>query len=173
MKHIIINGTLFNISWFAVIYSQSLPIALLVVLIHLSLHAWLQSPQRGEWILIALVSALGIALDQLIFAAGMLVYPASPGLAPLWLSCLWPLLASCLCHAFAGLQQRLLLAALVGSVGGAFSYIAGTRLSSIEFGDPVAGPVLIGLCWALLMPALLLMAAHLQTQGETHHDPST
>ena len=173
MKQIIINGTLFNLSWLAVVYSQSLPIAVLVVLIHLSLHAWLQSPQRSEWILIALVSALGIAVDQLIFAAGILESQAPGGLAPLWLSCLWPLLASCLCHAFAGLQQRPLLAALVGSVGGAFRYLAGTRLSSIEFGDPLAGPILIGLCWALLMPTLLLMASYLQQQGEMNHGSST
>ena len=82
-------------------------------------------------------------------------------LAPFWLSCLWPVLATTMMHAFSGLQKHLLMAAVLGAVGGTLSYLAGTRLTDVAFGSPVAGPVAIGLLWAALFPMLARVARSL------------
>ncbi len=86
-----------------------------------------------------------------------------PALAPLWLACLWPVFATTLMHSFAVLQNRLLLAAVCGALGGALSYIAGVRLSAMEFASPLWGPVLLGALWAAVFPLLLQVAARLRS----------
>jgi uncharacterized protein (DUF697 family) len=79
-------------------------------------------------------------------------------LAPLWLTCLWPVLATTFNHAFAGLQRMPVVAAILGAIGGYGSYVAGTALSAVEFADPVYGPVIIAVLWAGLFPALGALA---------------
>lgn len=101
-------------------------------------------------------------LDQLLFGARVFLLDGEPSLAPLWLSCLWPVLATTFMHAFESLQKHLTLAAVVGAMGGALSYIGGTRLSDVSFADSVLGPVLLGGLWFVWMPLLLSVAVVFQ-----------
>lgn len=170
MLKIIANGTAFNISWLAIVYSQSTPIAVAVVAIHLALHGYFLVNNQREWLLIAAVAVFGVVLDQVLFAGGLFVLDnGSASLAPLWLSCLWPVLATTFDHAFATFQQRPWLAVVAGLIGGSMSYIAGTRLSDIAFADAVAGPIIIGLLWAALMPALARATRTLLHPQENEH----
>ena len=154
------NGLLFNLSWLAIVTSESLFIAPAVVLAHLLVHQlWIGRGAR-ELVFIAGVALFGVLLDNLLFAVGLFTVNGEPGLAPLWLSCLWPVLATTFQHAFAGLQRSLPLAAVLGAVGGAGSYYAGTGMSAVDFAHPVAGLVVIGALWALLFPALALAARY-------------
>jgi hypothetical protein len=162
MRTALINSVMFNVSWLAIILSQSNPIALGIAIVHVAVHLYIMGLGRWEWILLAIVFALGLVMDQLLFLSGVLNVAGEPGLAPVWLSCLWLVLATTLMHAFAPLQNKLWLAAMVGVVGGTGSYIAGTRLSDIDFGWPLLSPALIGLLWLFLLPALLVLARSLQ-----------
>ncbi|NND69061.1 MAG: DUF2878 domain-containing protein [Halioglobus sp.] len=155
---IVVNGTLFNISWFAIVLTHSPLIAPLVVVIHLAVHFSLLGRGMAEMRFIALVTALGAALDQVQFALGVFVVEGASSLGPLWLSCLWPAFATTLGHAFAGFRTRTLAAALVGGIGGGGSYVAGTRLSDVAFADPVLGPLVLGVTWAVVFPLLLRLA---------------
>ncbi|MEP5763937.1 MAG: DUF2878 domain-containing protein [Halieaceae bacterium] len=152
------NGLLFNISWLAIVYSQSALIAGTVVAAHLLLHMlWIGRGQR-ELMFIAAVTVFGVLCDHLLFFVQVFTVSGVAAPAPVWLSCLWPVLATTLAHAFGGLQHRLVLAAVLGAVGGAASYYAGTGMSAVDFSDPVYGPIFIAGLWAILFPALALGA---------------
>lgn len=154
----IFNASLFNLSWLAIVYSQSLTIALPVTIAHLALHQVIMCNGPREWLLILIVTLLGLALDQFAFALGVFNIEGKAALAPLWLSCLWPVLATTLGHAFALLQSRPLLAAAAGAIGGTASYLAGTGISNVDFGSSVGGPIIIAAVWSLLLPLLLRLA---------------
>lgn len=155
------NALLFNLSWFAIVVTQDTAVALAIVVLHLTAHVLLVGRDRRELLLIALVSLAGLAVDQGLFLSGVFTLNGQAALAPLWLSCLWPVFATTLLHAFASLHERPWLAALVGGVGGALSYIAGVHLSDVDFASPLWGPVIVGALWALLFPLLLAWAARL------------
>ena len=155
----LLNGVMFNITWLIIVSSHSSTISVLAAAAHLLLHKVLMGVKPAEWRLIALVTALGIGLDHLLFGVGFFVLPSQSGTPPLWLLALWPVLATTLMHAFATLQTKVWLAALLGGIGGAASYTAGTRLTDIAFFSETLGPMLTGLLWACLFPLLLALAA--------------
>jgi hypothetical protein len=158
------NALLFNLSWLAIVLTQSPFIAPVIVVAHLLLHFRFMGKGKGELLLIAAVTLCGAAVDQLLFKAGVLKLAGQPALAPLWLACLWPVFATTLMHCLAGFQHRVLLAAAFGALGGALSYAAGVRLSAVEFGSPLWGPVVLAALWAAVFPLLLQIAARLQSQ---------
>ena len=152
------NGLMFNISWLAIVSTESLLIAPLVVIAHVTMHQlWIGRGSR-ELTFIAGVSLAGLLLDQIQFALGLFTVNGQRALAPLWLSCLWPVLATTLNHAFAGLQRMPTVAAILGGIGGVGSYYAGTRMSSVDFGDPVYGLAIVGVLWVVLFPVMAALA---------------
>jgi len=153
------NAMLFHLSWIAIVLAQSSAIALAVVAAHLLVHFALLGRGRGEVGLVAGVAAAGVVLDQLLFLAGVFNLDGRAALAPLWLMCLWPVFATTLLHAFAGLHGRPVVAAVLGAVGGAAAYVAGVRLSAVDFGSALWGPLILALLWAALLPLLLGIAA--------------
>ena len=160
------NAVLFNLSWFAILVTHSSVIALAILVLHLALPFALLGKGRSEAVLIAGVTLVGAALDQLLFLTGVFTLAGQSALAPFWLACLWPVFATTLMHAFDGLQRRPVLAAAAGALGGALSYIAGARLTAVEFSSPLWGPLVIALLWAVLFPLLLKCAARLSGPGD-------
>jgi hypothetical protein len=59
----------------------------------------------------------------------------------------------------------------VGAIGGAASYVAGTRLSDVAFASPFWGPIIMAITWAIVFPSLLLAARPSLTRG-VHTDAS-
>lgn len=144
-----------------IVSTASAIVAPVVVLLHLLVHAYFIGLKKGELGFIGTVSITGVALDQLLFRVNVFLVDGAESLAPLWLSCLWPVLATTFMHAFETLQKHLALAAVVGAIGGTLSYIAGTRLSNVEFASAEAGPVVMAVLWFVVMPLLLLLANRL------------
>lgn len=155
---LIMNGMLFNISWFVIVSTHSSMLAPLVVVGHLLVHFSLLGRGAPELVFITAVTLFGLALDQVLFYLGVFTVSGQPSLAPVWLSCLWPVLATTCMHAFSGLARRPWLAAAFGGVGGAGSYLAGTALSTVQFGSDAQGPWIMGGLWVILFPVLLMMA---------------
>src|SRR6056297_1404573 len=164
---IVTNAVFFNISWFVIVVTQSSLIGPAQAALHLLLHFWLIGRGAPEMRLIAVVLVPGIGLDQLMFATGVLS-SARASFAPLWLSCLWPVFASTLCHAFRSFHDRTVLAALLGAFGGAGSYVAGARLSDVVISSPVVGTLILAVVWAVLFPLLLKLAARWVPEHEAH-----
>ncbi|MFT6955704.1 MAG: hypothetical protein ACJAYC_000705 [Halieaceae bacterium] len=165
----VINGMLFNISWLAIVATHSNTLAPIVAAVHLLIHFTIFGARRNEVFFIMGVTLAGLLIDNFMFAAGTFTVAGVPAVSPWWVSCLWPVMATTFMHAFSGLQQRLLLASIVGAIGGTASYVAGTRLSDITFGDPIIGPMTIALIWAIGFPALLAAARWISLR-EVQHD---
>jgi hypothetical protein len=152
------NGLTFNISWFAIVYTHSPYWAPAIAAIHLLLHFSTIGRGLVEVQFVMGVSLLGFTLDQILFAGGVFQSPHSVAFAPLWISCLWPVLATTFMHAFCALQHRLTLASIAGAIGGGLSYVAGAQMSDVEFVSTLWGPVFMGSLWAALFPLLLVVA---------------
>ncbi|RLQ22435.1 DUF2878 family protein [Seongchinamella sediminis] len=170
MKLKLLNGALFNISWLLIVSAQSALVAWCVAALHVGLHMLLMGKGRGEWTFILLMGAVGLLIDQLLFVAAVLRQD-SGGIAPLWLSALWPVLATTSLHVFSGLRDRVVLAASLGAVGGFLSYRLGVSLSDIAFGAMPASGIVLALLWALLFPTMLFLARQLELQfarGQAH-----
>jgi hypothetical protein len=166
MAKTLANGMLFNLAWFAIVYSASDSVAIIIALVFVALHLLVLGKGVAELRLIVGVTVMGVALDQLLFLAGVFTVGGVAASAPLWLSALWPVLATTLMHAFAGLRQRWVLAALLGAVGGSLSYTAGTRLTEVDFASPVYSVAIIAVLWALLMPALVYWGQRLDPEAQ-------
>ena len=158
IKNVLINGLMFNISWFVIVYMHSTYWALAVATVHLLCHFSTIGRGLVEAKLVLGVSLLGLILDQVLFAASVFKSANSVAFASLWISCLWPVLATTLMHAFSALQGRYILASTAGGIGGALSYMAGTRLSDVDFAPPLWGPIFMGVLWSILFPLLLMVA---------------
>lgn len=155
MQHSIINGLMFNITWLIIVTSESAVIAPSAALLHLLIHFVVMGKGYIELKVIFQVALLGVVVDQLLFYFQVFTVDGQAALPPLWMFCLWPVLATTIMHAFSSLQNRYLLAAVLGGVGGVASFVAGTRLTGVEFASALFGPVIIAVVWAALLPLLL------------------
>ena len=155
------NAMLFNLSWFAILVTQSSIIAPVIVVLHLLAHFRFMDKRRGELVLVVGVTVCGAVIDQALFLTGVFKLAGQIAPAPLWMTCLWPVFATTLMHAFDGFQHRLVLAALFGAVGGPLSYLAGVGLTSVAFASPLWGPVIVGVLWASVFPLMLTFSARL------------
>jgi hypothetical protein len=155
IAYALVNGLMFNITWFAIVTTESMVVAPILAVLHLVVHFVVMGKGFIELKVVAQVTLIGVVLDQLLFYLNVFNVGGLSALPPLWLSCLWPVLATTFMHAFAGLQCRYFMASALGAVGGALSFIAGTGLTSVAFESDFFGPVIVGALWAVLFPLLL------------------
>jgi hypothetical protein len=155
MRHSIINGLMFNISWFIIVSFESALVAVCAAVLHLLIHFAVMGKGYIELKVVLQVALVGVVVDQLLFYFQVFTVAGRAALPPLWLFCLWPVLASTLMHAFSPLQGRYFLAAVAGGVGGVAAFVAGTRLTDVEFASAFWGPAVIAIVWAGLFPLLL------------------
>ena len=130
---------------------------------------------RREWIVIAVVSVSGIALDNAILGPRLIQFDPGQidnprhfvGRIPLWLALLWVGFSMTLMHCFYWLSKKLALAALLGFFVVPLSYYTGAQLSDATIADPTWRYFLSeGLLWAILLPAGLQLAKVLDN---AHH----
>ena len=161
---------MFNLSWLLIVSLQSALLAWGVAALHVAAHMLVMGRGRAEWTFILLMCGIGFLIDQLLFVAGVMRFE-SASVAPLWLTALWPVLATTSLHVFSGLLDKVPLAAALGAVGGFLSYRLGVSLSDIEFGVMPASGIALAVIWALLFPTMLFLARQLEQQesrGEAH-----
>jgi hypothetical protein len=122
--------------------------------------------RRDDAVLLACAGAIGFVVDSAFVQAGLLGFAAAwpwSHLAPIWIVTLWMSFALTLNHSLAYLKSHPLLAAALGAVGAPLAYwIAARAWHALVF---VAAPALalavVAVAWALLAPALCLLARHL------------
>ena len=135
-----------------------------VVLVVIAIHLRFANEPIRELILISATGAIGAAWDSVMVSAGWLSYPTGTivaGLAPYWIVSMWMLFATTLNIAFRWLQSKLLLAGVLGAVFGPMSYFAGAKTGAVIINDLVSTMLALGLAWAVMLPALLLLAKRL------------
>jgi len=123
------------------------------------LHLWQGSPDwKREARYLGLVALFGFAVDSIKAASGFIIYQGGfvSWLAPLWITAMWVLFAIQLNASLSWLHGRYWLAAPLGAWGGITSYFAGQGLGAITITpEPLTAGVILGVVWALAVPALL------------------
>jgi hypothetical protein len=117
------------------------------------------------WLLLC-AAAIGFAVDSTFVQSGLLTYAAPlpwPRFAPVWIVALWMSFALTLNHSLAYLKSHLPLAALLGGIGAPLAYWAAARgWSALTFvAAPAFALTALAMAWALLAPALCVLARHL------------
>lgn len=121
------------------------------------------STQRHlELHLIALALAVGVVMDALGPALGLMDYAAAwpwPA-APAWLTALWLAFALTIVPLFRGLRERLWWAAVLGAVGGPMAYLGAAHgWQAVRFAAPAwGGLLLLAAGWAITLPMLCAVA---------------
>jgi hypothetical protein len=126
-------------------------------------------PQR-ELRLIAVALLLGLVIDGVAAASGLLRYASpSPALpphgAPMWILMLWACFATTINRSLAILQRRPWLAALLGGIGAPLAYAAAANGWHSVGWTSWWGPAWIAVCWALALPLLVVLNRRAGRQG--------
>ncbi len=154
-----INALLYQLGWFACVLGGNVG-ALLALALFVPLHQRFCVQRPSEWGFVLLAGALGLAMDLMWARAGVITFHGALGfgVGP-WLAVLWLMFATTLQHALAALQTRLVLAALLGAIGGPASYLAGIALGAAS--TPLGAwefAALLAPAWLLLVPLLAWLA---------------
>jgi hypothetical protein len=167
-----LNFIAFQLGWFACVLgaANGLPWAgPLAVLGVVGLHLLRARRPGAEFRLVLAAAALGLVVDSLVLAGGWLRYPSGqwiPGLAPYWIVAMWALFATTLNLSLRWLHGRPVLAAVLGTIGGPLSYLAGEKLGGIELTQPPQAIAALAVAWAVAMPLLMQVAARLDGVSE-------
>lgn len=165
--NLLINVVAFKVAWLSTIFGGANDLPMLgpvMVLGAVSIHLWLAAEPSRELMLVLLTGFIGLTWDSVMVAAGWLTYPSGTiisGLAPYWIVAMWMLFATTLNVAFRFLHSKLALAALLGAICGPLSYFAGASAGAVTLNNPTAAFTALSIAWAILLPALLLLARQL------------
>lgn len=164
------NAGLFQLAWFASVFSPQHPVLLVVPLAVAAVHLLWIGP--GELKLLLAITALGTGIDSLLLHAGLFDFGAPRWLIPPWLMLLWTLLATTLRHCLAWTARPWWQASALGAVSAPLSYYAGAQLAGVGLPLGVWPTLLmLGALWAVLFPLLhrlaqQLLVVELQPTGE-------
>lgn len=120
-------------------------------------HLGLAGDRSAEFRLMLLSVLLGLAIDSSQQALGLFQFkPDGVGLnLPLWVFVIWAQFATLFHFALSWLSTRLLLAGVLGAVGGPLAYGGGIRLGAAEFGSsPLLSLCVLAAVWSLVVPLL-------------------
>jgi hypothetical protein len=165
--NIFINIVAFKIGWVASIIGAANQLPLLgpaVVLMAIAIHLHHVYDTSRELLLILSTGIIGAIWDSVMVAAGWLSYPSGTvvaGFAPYWILAMWMLFATTLNLAFRWLQSKLLLASGLGAVFGPASYYAGAKAGAVVINELTVVMFALTVAWAVLFPALLMLARRL------------
>jgi hypothetical protein len=162
----VINFILFQLGWFAGVVGAAwqlewLAVASIALIIFIHV-AFLVKDRKTELQLVLTTGAVGMLLDSVLISAGVFTPVSSlvsDNIAPLWLIGLWMLFAITLNHSLRWMQQRYLIAGAMGFVFAPLAYWAGQRLGALTFPPDqsiIFSLLIIGTCWLLVTPLLLL-----------------
>lgn len=171
-----LNFLLCQVGWFASVLggANHLPwVGPVVVAFVIGWHLSIAARPAEEAVLIVVCGIVGAAFDSVLVAAGWLSYPSgllSSVLAPYWIVAMWMLFATTLNSSLRWLRDRVVLSAVTGFVAGPLSYIAGAELGGVEFLDRDAALVALAIGWAVMLPALTVVATRFD--GVTVKSPS-
>ena len=170
MKGIVINLSLFKFGWMAVVLSAAAGLAEvgaatvgLIALVHL-IRAHRIS---DELALLVVAGCIGLVWETLLVQAGVLTYPTSatsPEFAPYWIVAMWVLFATTLNVGMKWLKKNLAITAVAGAICGPLSFVAGQQVGAVNLGDNSI--LILGLGWAVLLPAVTLIARALDGYDE-------
>ena len=134
----------------------------MAIIIFAGYHFFTTTTARADLYLACASVFLGFIVETVYLQYGVLIYSfnkTSPQFAPFWILILWASFALTLNTGLRWLQGRHLAAAILGFIGGPLAYFGGVKLGAATIGlMPAIVYLSIGLSWAVVTPALLLLA---------------
>ena len=155
LRRTLANAVLFQLGWFACVFSASYPALLGVAVLALLGHFVLVGSWAREGKLVVSVLLAGSALDTFLLQLGVFDFGEERRLLPLWLALMWALLATTLNHSLAWSAKPWWRASLLGAVGGPAAYYAGSKIADV--GLPLGQTftlALLAIVWAVVLPLL-------------------
>jgi Protein of unknown function (DUF2878) len=158
------NFIVFQAAWFAAVLGAAHHIALwgtVCVAAAVGWHLGVSARPAQEARLVAIVCAIGFAIETAVVWQGHVRYPSGQPiaqLAPYWLVALWGLFAIALNVTLRWLKRRPWLAALLGAVAGPASFWSGVRLGGAQFIEPRPALITLACTWAVAMPLLMWLS---------------
>ncbi len=162
---IVSNVVLFQIGWFACVWSAAAHqpwIGVLVTTGVVVAHVLRAPMPEAELKLVCLALAVGLVFDSFLVWQGWLQYSSGivfSNVAPYWIVSLWGLFATLLNVSLRWMRGRWGTALVFGAAGGPAAYYGGLRLGALEFGNMPAGLLALAIGWAMLTPLLLSLSA--------------
>jgi hypothetical protein len=156
----------FQIGWFSCVLggANQLPwIGVLIACVVLSAHVARSDHPVFECKLLFTALIIGLIFDGIPQNLGWITF--SPVnfwpdiLPPPWMLILWALFASTLNISLAWLQNKKVLAILIGAISGPLSYWSGARLGALSLTHATAALIYLAIGWGLIVPVLLKIAA--------------
>ncbi len=138
-SHLIANAVIFQVTWFACVIGGAAgqPIwGFLGVGLLLGMNVGQPLIRSDLWIM-AILAAVGFAIDSAWIALDALSYGEGAVLAPAWILALWLGFALTVNHSMAWLQPRPWLAGLLAAVFAPVTYLAGERLGAVTVVEPL------------------------------------
>jgi hypothetical protein len=163
--HVLANAVAFKLVWAAAILGAanlSPWLGVWAAAAVLTGHLWAVPNKHQELRLVLLTALIGFSSDSLFAATGLLQYSSgqfATWIGPVWILALWIAFGTTLNVAFRWLQNRWMLATVLGAVSGPMSYLAGSKMGAVSFADPALAMISLSATWAVLLPTLLALAA--------------
>jgi hypothetical protein len=146
------NVLVFQVGWLVCVLGGSVW-AVIFTLAALTFHFSISQQRLTDCVAVIIALMLGFLHETLLLRGGYIEFVESPSLPPLWLLCLWPLLAITLNHSLVWIYSRPLWSALLGAVSAPLSYMAGVKLSSAEWSAPLFEVLsIIAILWLAVLP---------------------
>jgi hypothetical protein len=155
--YILLNVALYQAVWFLCVFkeNQGAVIALTLLIVHLYF-----SPYRVKDLrMMVFLLAIGALIDGTLYLAGFMTYNVRAMPIPFWLAVVWLALATLPHHSLKWLKGRLVLASLLGALGGPLAYWAGVKAGAASFTLPLMSSlILLALIWGVLWPFTMYIA---------------
>lgn len=160
-----LNLLLYQIGWFACVLgaAYSRPwLGVTIALVLVGVHLGLASDRRTELRILAIASAIGLAVDGVLLNLGVYSFPSGMYVAwlpPLWMSVLWIQFATTLRYSLNWLSGRYFFSTLLGFVGAPLAFLGGEKLGAVLFAPPrISHLFVLGTIWCIAIPLLIYVA---------------
>ncbi|WP_286269402.1 DUF2878 domain-containing protein [Thalassotalea hakodatensis] len=152
----LIHFILFNLLWLAlVIYGNA---AIILALLWLGAFAWNKKLTRHEFYLAAVITFLGISIDNILTVLGIFRFP-NETFIPYWLIVLWACFSCLLLRAPQQLKTTRWLQVTLPMFFAPLSYFVGFQLSAVKFAWGVLPTMLL---LSVIWPLFIMLAFSLE-----------
>ncbi len=174
MKNNVINFVCFQVGWFLCVLSAAYgypSIAPIGIVVLLAIHFVFHKEYGTQVILIATSLILGILTDSVLIFLDVFE-PEYPffisAISPVWMWALWVNFSTTLNASLAWLQNRPVLAAIFGVLGGPAAYYAGEKLGAMSLNEDLIYSIgMLGIVWGVVTPLLTLTARAASNENKT------
>ena len=166
--HVIANVGLFKIGWLSCVYGAASGYAIegcLLALLIVAISVKQANNRQSELLTVALITLVGLIWESIVASQHLMIYATHSNqqlnglaLAPYWLIVMWALFATTINQSMTWLKDRLIVDTIMGGIFGPLAFVAGEKLGAVVFVNESAAMLLLAVGWALLMPAICLIA---------------